>query len=782
MKNLKKLIAVVLTFTLVFSAMAVGFAGTFSDVSSSAPYASAVARLQSLGLVSGMPDGTYQPNGVVTRAQMIAFVNAAEGLQQAAQLAVGPTKFKDVPASYWASGDINIADPSGYPDGTFKPDNAVTYPEALALILRALGYTADYSWPYGVIAKATNVGITNGVTLAANATINRGQMAMLINNALDLDINKYDSNGNEVDSGTKLISKATNVTEYLVVATPDVDSSVPAGQVKVQAIAGTSSTGVISFKTPTTINAGSVDFNKYLGDLVNVYSDKAGNPVAVDVVSNDNTFTSDNANNVANVVYDQNGNVISLPSTTPVVYNGVKTTLGASGVVIYNGSNVKLVDNNNDGSYDYVVVTNAFKYGPATVSTDVKSGDSYISTSAGSWQVAGGSIKTVNVTGSVSNLADIKANDVLYYAVSADGTKVTLLDVRNSVQGTVTQVSQASDGTYTVTINGTNYTVSGNYTPNINDNGTFALDKDGKIAAFIGTSASTNYAVVLAVDSLNAVNPQIKLFTSDGSTKTYTIDTTKVSTSTDVRIGDLVSYSLDSNNNIVSLTATRIPEVASTYDTTNTKLTVNGGTYYVNPSTVVINVYNNSDNVVKPSDINVTSLNVKGYIADSYGNLSALVVDNSSLSTSSTNSTLYAIVTGVTSTTTSNGTTYTLTVLANGSQQTYTTNTSIATKPVVNDNSSNTTPYVLSLDSNNVVIGVSPFSGTPITDTITGHSSSGITTTGHGNLALSSNVTVVKYDTVNSAYQLVGLNGLSGSQNAKIYEDASGRVVLIVLQ
>jgi len=160
--------------------MAVGFAGTFSDVKDDAPYASAVARLQSLGLVSGMPDGTYQPDSAVTRAQMIAFVNAAQGLQDAAKLAVGPTKFKDVPATFWAAGDINIADPSGYPDGTFKPNNTVTYPEALALILRALGYTADYSWPYGVIAKATNVGITDGVTLSANATINRGQMAMLV--------------------------------------------------------------------------------------------------------------------------------------------------------------------------------------------------------------------------------------------------------------------------------------------------------------------------------------------------------------------------------------------------------------------------------------------------------------------------------------------------------------------------------------------------------------------------------------------------------------------------
>jgi hypothetical protein len=778
MKNLKKLIAVVLTFTLVFSAMAVGFAGTFSDVKDDAPYASAVARLSSLGLVSGMPDGTYQPDGAVTRAQMIAFVNAAQGLQDAAKLAVGPTKFSDVPASYWASGDINIADPSGYPDGTFKPNNTVTYPEALAMILRALGYTADYSWPYGVIAKATNVGITNGVTLSANATITRGEMAMLVNNALDLDINKY-VDGAESDTGTKLISKATNMTEYLVVATHDVDSSVAAGKVKVQEVSSTDASGKRIFKTPTTINVGNVDFNKYLGKVVDVYSAKGGDPVAADVVTTDYTFTTDNSDNVANAVYDENGNNITSELqnglNTPIVYNGVKTTLGAANVKIYDGATVTLTDTDNDGKYDYIVVTNAFKYGPLTVDSDVKASDAYIKTNGVSLQVSGGDIDSVVVTGSVNKLSDIKADDVVYYALSADGSKVTILVVRDSVQGKVTKVAQASDGTYTVTINGKDYTVSGDYTPNVDDNGTFVLDKDGKIATFIGTTATSNYAYVIAVDNSTAVNPQVKLFTSDGKTVVYPYDTS----STIPIAGDLISYTLDSNNTVTDVTNYPATQsgVSTSYDSDNEVL---GSAYYINSSTVVINIYDGSYNVVNVSDITTGTLHVVAKATDDYGNVKALVVNDASLSETDEASVMYGIVTDFSTVKTSDGTYYTLDVLANGTEQTLTTVTGI-TAPTKSTESSPVV-YRISLNSDNKVRALDPVTNIVDPVNVKSASTSGITADNGNAYALGSNATVVRYDTVNDDYYVAGINSLTDNDTVTLYRDATNRVVFVVVK
>ena len=68
----------------------------------------------------------------------------------------------DVPANSWASGYINVAVTmgiiNGYPDGTFKPENPVTYAEALKMILAAIGYVPEgftpLYWPVTWVIKA----------------------------------------------------------------------------------------------------------------------------------------------------------------------------------------------------------------------------------------------------------------------------------------------------------------------------------------------------------------------------------------------------------------------------------------------------------------------------------------------------------------------------------------------------------------------------------------------------------------------------------------------------
>lgn len=809
MKNLKKLIAVVLTFTLVFSAMAVGFAGTFSDVKDDAPYASAVARLQQLGLVSGMPDGTYQPDGAVTRAQMIAFVNAAEGLQQAAQLAVGPTKFSDVPASYWASGDINIADPSGYPDGTFKPNNTVTYPEALAMILRALGYTANYSWPYGVIAKATNVGITNGVTLSANATITRGQMAMLVNNALDLDINKY-VDGAESDTGTKLLSKVANVTRYLVLATHDVDSSVDSGKVLVEGISKVDdTTGVITFKNSTTINAGkTVDFNKYVGKLVDVYTLKNGDPVSVDVVSIDKTFTAKSFNVVSNSVYNDDSKVVDIANNDiPVVYNGGKTTLSklTGNYKVYDGATVTLTDTNNDGKYDFMVVSDAYRT-PVKVNKDITSNDKFIN-STSSLRIAGDPVKTVIVKGAVDKLTDIKANDVVYYASTVDGSKVTLLVARNTVQGKVTKVS--FDGSKTVaTIGDKDYEVVNYINTNttgakasIDQEGTFILDKDGKIVEFVGKQATANYAVVIDQAGVGTLNGKVKLLTADGNTNVY------ATTASSVYANDsLVTYTLDSNNVVTALNSPLIATGDSlvtggnpagySYNKDTHVLTL-GQNYYLTDNTVIFNKNASGSTpsyaTVKLSDITASTLHVSSLVADKYGYVKAIYLNEPTLtSDNGVETTVYGYIKGVTTVYVGSDTKYTLDVFANGSEQTYTTKANLSGVPTLNGGYDYV--YAIGLDKNGVVVSLNQVTGASnvigsvyVTDVNANGItvSDGTTTTPY---ALSANVTVVTKDSNGKYNVLAGLGDIvkgtsaSNASNVALYKDASGRVAVIVIK
>jgi len=75
----------------------------------------------------------------------------------------------------------------GMPDGTFQPNRAITYGEATAILTRMLGYTdADSGgiWPDGYIALAGKAGMTRGLSIKGNSAITRAQAARLFVNAL----------------------------------------------------------------------------------------------------------------------------------------------------------------------------------------------------------------------------------------------------------------------------------------------------------------------------------------------------------------------------------------------------------------------------------------------------------------------------------------------------------------------------------------------------------------------------------------------------------------------
>jgi hypothetical protein len=121
---------------------------------------------------------------------------SALGIGEAALYAAGPTRFPDVPADHWASGYINVAVDVGvvvgYPDGTFLPENQVTFAEAIKMIVAGLGYTpkaeALGGYPGGYLAVAAEEEITDGVNVAGSLAANRGAIAMMVDNALEVEL------------------------------------------------------------------------------------------------------------------------------------------------------------------------------------------------------------------------------------------------------------------------------------------------------------------------------------------------------------------------------------------------------------------------------------------------------------------------------------------------------------------------------------------------------------------------------------------------------------------
>ncbi|MEE8638021.1 MAG: S-layer homology domain-containing protein [Candidatus Margulisiibacteriota bacterium] len=88
-------------------------------------------------VVSGYPDGTFRPDGNITRAEMCTLLMKAKGI---GDFKVKGKPFKDVKATHWAANYIGAAARQGivkgYPDGTFRPKGLMTRAEGVVMIAR----------------------------------------------------------------------------------------------------------------------------------------------------------------------------------------------------------------------------------------------------------------------------------------------------------------------------------------------------------------------------------------------------------------------------------------------------------------------------------------------------------------------------------------------------------------------------------------------------------------------------------------------------------------------
>lgn len=112
-----------------------------SDIAPDRWSAKAVAYFRSNGLAGGYPDGSFRPEQAITRAELLAILVK---FLPAGEMAAGQTGFADV-SGHWAEAVIAAAHKAGwingYGDGTFRPDKPVTRAEAVTIVNRMLGRT-----------------------------------------------------------------------------------------------------------------------------------------------------------------------------------------------------------------------------------------------------------------------------------------------------------------------------------------------------------------------------------------------------------------------------------------------------------------------------------------------------------------------------------------------------------------------------------------------------------------------------------------------------------------
>ena len=179
MRNLKKILAMVLALVMSLSLMATAGAAQFPDVDDSNPYKTAIDVLDELKVFQGFEDGTFKPTDTLNRAQAAVLVyRIATGDVENKYLDnytyMQQSKFNDLDGYNWAKGYINYCQNAGIVVGTsattFNPGAPVTGYQLLVMILRTLGYgkagefTDPKGWELQTAKIAEREGMLKNVT------------------------------------------------------------------------------------------------------------------------------------------------------------------------------------------------------------------------------------------------------------------------------------------------------------------------------------------------------------------------------------------------------------------------------------------------------------------------------------------------------------------------------------------------------------------------------------------------------------------------------------------
>jgi len=167
---------------------------TFGDVSANHANAEAINAVQSLNIVGGYADGTFRPDSLVNRAELVKIIIGAqfssEAIDQCAKKNTKPNWtymfFADVPIDAWFAKYICLGKMNGiiggYPDGTFRPEQKVNFAEAAQIMSKWLrvNTSSDAVWYKPLVDKLGEKNAIPPTIKAFDQGLTRGEMAEMV--------------------------------------------------------------------------------------------------------------------------------------------------------------------------------------------------------------------------------------------------------------------------------------------------------------------------------------------------------------------------------------------------------------------------------------------------------------------------------------------------------------------------------------------------------------------------------------------------------------------------
>lgn len=647
---MRKVLSFVLVLSLVLGSFSMAFAATpagLSDIDGISNEEAIQVNFD-LGIVTGNPDGSFQPTKAVNRAEFAAMITRALAIPSSALAGYTATTFKDTTGYGWAVPYLAFCQSKGIMigdgNGNVMPGRTINTNEAMTMVLRAIGYTANSdvlvgAWPANYVSLAQDKDLYDSV--AAVVSVDKANAAQIIYNALTLDKVAVNSDGTTTPLvGTSLLTAGLNCTA-------------PAK-------------GVIG---DDYTNDAVINVQPYMGMYGQVYLNSDSEIVAF--ISDSTSMEGEWTVASSNFEFDDDdysfASGVSTSAVQPLFENGEKTGTVSIGALANATTYTLNVDLSGKTMKDLYSVSTW----DATTGTTAKV-DAADLEAIDDEELLGYEFKLTEdddidfdsfaLVGAAS-LDKIAKDNIVYVYAGGNSGDITKIAVGTEVvTGKVTKVS-GSD----YTVNGKAYSFSTYASadrPVAGDEVEMNLDAYGDVYEFdIVSSTPDTYGVVIGYNfaTNNIDDTKVKLFTSEDKTTTFTvvgnsdisITTGDAITTTALNAGsltaaELVGYGLDKDGSIETFDGTAVTDAA--FNLVSAKvLSIGGTTYPVNNDVVVFAYDSVGDdysvvNIDKVDTGALSQLNVSvSAILDS-GKVVALLIDEDDADKTSDD--VYAVING----------------------------------------------------------------------------------------------------------------------------------------
>ena len=537
MRNLKRALSLLLSSTMVLGMLVMGSsAASYADVTSK-QHEEAIEVLKTVGIMTGDENGKFNPEAKVTRNEMAVVM--CNLLDYTVASYKGTSPFTDVPewAEPYVAACYTNGITSGYDAKTYGGSDTVTTGQAALMLLKALGYfqySADFGsdWLVETTKNGSTAGLFDGVATGAKEALTRNDVAQMVLNALEADLVKAEKNGSDVHVGDIVISGGK--------ATYDARTGTDSKYAKID---NTKVDGKY------TIQLGE---DLYNGDLVKAdgADDDFGRPSVKWTYENKEIGTyADDADAVYTATVEKQ-DLYDLVGSD--VYNDLKNGDADFSVVVDGVAlkDVKLSDyivknNDDDAGKDIIkkgattevfidddsndVVITVINSYVAQVDGDYDKNDEELDLKA----LDGTALPADDTTLSADDFDYLDTySDEDYVLVTVANKEIKTIDLAETVEGKVTAYTEKKN----VTVDGTKYEYSKNYTDAVKDNSnlsydlndayTLVLDANGYVIYTDGTAGHNDYVYVAEIAPTGGAKADLEAdaYFIDGTNKVVVVD------------------------------------------------------------------------------------------------------------------------------------------------------------------------------------------------------------------------------------------------------------------